>query len=228
VEVTLPTSQKGFYITVANTYGISGASQRGEAHTANERMLAAAGRRASACKNHPYFLMGDFNDNMKHSKVLTVLMEQQMLFDIAAEFTKPGQAVQKTFSRDGITEGMTGAGKTRIDFLLSNDVGIRVTDSFEYLFSETQGFDHLPMKLTLNIKAFTQNMTTLTKSAPINISAYDPKVHGDEEDDMERSLARQAEKFPRCNIRAKSRPRAQYLVCSNGRLLAYIVTNRED
>jgi len=156
VEVTLPTSEKGFYITVANTYGISGASQGGEAHTANERILAAAGRRASACKNHPYFLMGDFNDNMKHSKVLSVLMEQQMLFDIAAEFTKPGQAVQKTFSRDGITEDMTGAGKTRIDFVLANDVGMRVTDSFEYLFSETQGFDHLPMKLTLNIKALTR------------------------------------------------------------------------
>ena len=180
VEVTSPTSTKGFYITVANIYGISGASQGGEAYNANERILAAAGRRASSFKNHPYFLLGDCNDNMKHSKVLTVLVEQQMLFDIAAEFTKPGQAVQKTFSRDGIKPGVSGPGKTRIDFLFCNDIGIRVADSFEYLFDETQGFDHLPMKLALNIKAFTQSMTILTKSAPINLSAYDPKVHDEE------------------------------------------------
>jgi endonuclease/exonuclease/phosphatase family metal-dependent hydrolase len=180
VEVTIPTSKKGFYVTVANIYGISGASQGGEAYNSNERLLAAAGRRACTFKNHPYFLMGDCNDSIKHSKVLSVLVEQRMLYDIAAEFTKPGQPVQKTFSRDGITSGMSGPGKTRIDFIFSNDCGIRVVDSFEYLFDETQGFDHLPMKLTLNIKAFTQNMTILTKSAPINLGIYDPKVHDTE------------------------------------------------
>jgi len=160
VEVTLPTEKTledgtRFYITVANIYGISGASQGGEKHSANERMLAAAGRRASTFTDHPYYLFGDFNDDLKHSKVLTALVEQQVLFDIAAEFTKPGQPIQNTFSRDVIKQGMVGSGKTRIDFLFSNDVGIRVVDSFEYLFDETQGFDHLPMKLTLNIKAFT-------------------------------------------------------------------------
>jgi hypothetical protein len=180
VELTIPTAQKGYYITVANIYGISGASQGGDKFNANEKILAAAGRRASTFKNHPYFLMGDCNDDLKHSKVLTALVDQHVLSDIAAEFTKPGQPLQKTFSRDGIKPGMAGPGKTRIEFPFSNDVGIRVVDSFEYLFEETQGYDHLPRKLTLNIKAFTQKMNILTKSSPINLAAYDPKIHTSE------------------------------------------------
>jgi hypothetical protein len=56
VEVTMPTSQKGHYITVANFYGIAGAGQGGEDFRQNETFLAAAGRRAASFRNHPYFV----------------------------------------------------------------------------------------------------------------------------------------------------------------------------
>jgi hypothetical protein len=61
---------------------------------------------------------------------MAALVEQHILFDVAAEFNTKGQAMQNTFSRDGIEAGMTGSGKTRIDFMFANDVGIRVVDSF--------------------------------------------------------------------------------------------------
>jgi len=104
VEVTLPTSKKGHYLTVANYYGIAGASQGGEDFRCNEWFLAAAGRRAASFHNHPYFLIGDCNDSITHSKVMAALTEQHILYDVAAEFTKkdnpckihsPERALQK-------------------------------------------------------------------------------------------------------------------------------------
>jgi len=116
VEVTLPTSKKGHYITVANFYGISGASQeqRSDEYLYNERLAASATRRATSMPKHPYFLCGDFNVNVTYSKVLSAMVEQQLLFDVAAEWTKKGDQPQNTFSREGITPGMEGSGKTRI------------------------------------------------------------------------------------------------------------------
>jgi len=60
VEITLPTSKKGHFITIANFYGIAGASQSQKSHEykENERLAAAAGRRAASMPKHPYFLFG--------------------------------------------------------------------------------------------------------------------------------------------------------------------------
>ena len=55
VEVTVPTSEKGHHITVANFYGISGANQKSEEFKMNERLIAAGARRAASMPKHPYF-----------------------------------------------------------------------------------------------------------------------------------------------------------------------------
>jgi hypothetical protein len=104
------------------------------------------------------------------------MVEQQLLFDVAAEWTKQGQEPQNTFSREGITPGMEGPGKTRIDYIFANEIAIRIIKNFEYLFEATHGYDHLPFRLTLDIQAFMQTMTVMSKITPINIDSYDPKI----------------------------------------------------
>jgi len=179
VEITLPTSEKGHFFTIANFYGIAGASQSQKSHEykENERLAAAAGRRAASMPKHPYFLFGDFNVNIQHSKVLSALIEQQLIFDVGAEWTKQGEQPQNTFSREGISPGMTGSGKTRIDYVFANEIAIRIIKNFEYLFDQTHGYDHLPIRITLDIEAFMQILTVLGKPNPVNINAYDPKIH---------------------------------------------------
>ena len=109
--------------------------------------------------------------------MLSALLEQQLLFDVAAEFTKQGDQPESTFSREGFTAGMKGPGKTRIDYIFANDVAMRIIKNFEYLYDLTHGYDHLPLRITLDIKAFMQIMTVMNKPEAININSYDPKIH---------------------------------------------------
>jgi hypothetical protein len=50
-EITIPTAEKGFFITVAVVYGYSGASGSTSEYNANERLLSAAIRRAQQFKD---------------------------------------------------------------------------------------------------------------------------------------------------------------------------------
>jgi len=72
---------------------------------------------------------------------------------------------------------MEGPGKTRIDLVLANEIARRIVENLEYLFEEAQGFDHLPIKLTLGVEAMKQSINVMLKPQPINTQSYDAKMH---------------------------------------------------
>jgi len=69
VETTIILSD-GAYFTVANVYGVSGASSKAEEFRQNEQIMAAALRRAAKMKDHPYLICGDCNTDPQNSKAI--------------------------------------------------------------------------------------------------------------------------------------------------------------
>ena len=169
----------GSHLSIANIYGVSGASGKSHEYVENEILLAAAVRRAGKMRDHPYYIVGDFNTDTKNSKVLLKAMQESILFDIGAEWAPEGEDPQRTYSKDTIQEGMAGPGKTRIDLVMANMIGCRILEDIEYLYAEAQGFDHLPIKITLSVSAMKQEIRIMTKPQPINRQSDDPKIHND-------------------------------------------------
>jgi len=99
--------------------------------------------------------------NPSRSKEVSQSVLNGSIRDIAADWTPRNSTIQNTFSKTGIHPGMEGTGITRIDALLGNMPASHITYNFEYLWEHATGFDHLPFRITISHKAFTQLITTL-------------------------------------------------------------------
>ena len=176
-EIVIPTSQKQFFIIVAVIYGYAGASSNTKDYHDNERLIGAALRRAKHFSNMPYYLGGDFNIDPADSKVLTLAKAAEWVTDLAETWVPYGETPGPTYRLGAVEEGMSGSGTTRIDTVLTNNIGRHLVINFQYDWKKAVGYDHVPMTVQLNIEAFKQLINVLNKPKDINIDAYDPKIH---------------------------------------------------
>ena len=168
----VPGKQGGFYFIVANFYGISGSSGNNKKFVNNERLLALALLRMLQFPNTPYFIVGDLNVDPTKSKVLANAVSKGVIHDIARQWTPHDGIIQPTFRREGVYKGMHGSGITRVDGILANTPGAHTVHSFEYVWHLAEGFDHVPLMITLNIEAFEQVQTELVKPKLFNNDLY--------------------------------------------------------
>jgi hypothetical protein len=176
-EVTVPIKNGTHFVTVANFYGIPTAGSNALGYAANERLIAAAIRRMHTFSDRPYFLGGDFNISSVESKALSNAEEMQEIYDIAEQWRKCGEDTQNTFSRDGISKGMEGPGKTRIDMVYANFIGKHIVSDFQYRFDLAEGYDHIPLQITISAEHFVQKIDKCANAETINFSKYEPKIH---------------------------------------------------
>ena len=67
---------------------------------------------------------------------------------------------------------MQGKGVTRIDAGLANHTGARCVDGVDYLWDDSQGFDHVKIKISLNLTAFYGFAWFLTKPRIIDLTCF--------------------------------------------------------
>lgn len=80
-----------------------------------------------------------------------------------------------TYRKEGVHEGMSGVGTTRIDAILANQPAACMVHHISYNWEDGAGFDRVPIQVTLNMEALHVTMLTAAKSRPTNIA--DIKAH---------------------------------------------------
>ena len=84
-------------------------------------------------------------------------------YDVVKDWTPPNTQVQATFRREGVYEGMTGPGTTRIDAVLFNKAATAVVTDVKYSWADAHGFDHVPISITISLAQYDQMYQTLTR-----------------------------------------------------------------
>ena len=169
--------QKQLKITVAVLYGYSGASGKTADYQKNERLISAALRRARHFKDIPYILGGDFNITPESSRAISLARSAGWITDLAEAWTKPGEEPPTTYRLGSVEQGMQGSGTTRIDAIFPNEIAKHLISHFDHAWDLATGYDHVPLRIKISIKAFTQSIHAVQKPTEINIDEYDPKLH---------------------------------------------------
>ena len=171
--VTVPTSDSTGFIMIAKLYGKPGASVDKTDYNTNEKLIAAAIKRAWKFRDRQSFLGGDFNINPEDSKMLTMAVRMEWLFDVSAEWIPQGQQLQNTFSRHVVKPNMKGSGTTRIDAIFANFCARHTIVDFRHRFDLAEGYDHVPLQITIGVDTFHQQVRILRKPSTIDLSTYD-------------------------------------------------------
>ena len=84
------------------------------------------------------------------SHPVTTAVGTGLLVDLAADWLGTANGVPPTFRRSGVYQGMSGAGITRIDTVLTNCIGAAVVTNVRYHWEGSSVYDHVPISVTLN------------------------------------------------------------------------------
>lgn len=190
-EFDVPVKGGNTGIMIANIYGHSGASSDDAAYRSNGTLLAAAIMRAMQFHHTPYLIMGDIHIQPHETQVVTQALRNNVVHDITEEWAPRSTGPPPTYRREGVAADMDGVGTTRIDVVLANQAGAVMVTRVEYLWEDAAGFDHVPIQVTLNYKAFHYTHQTIAKSKPTNIQDIkDQKWKPNAMDELYRDLWR--------------------------------------
>jgi exonuclease III len=152
VERLVPVGNEGAQIIIAVLYGAAGASVDKAACEENEALLAAAGIRAADMKDIPYYILMDANIDPGDSERINQLITAEILWDVFADSS--GGTPPLTSRKHGILPEMDGENTSRIDLVLCNAAAAHACKELDYMHAVGRGFDHVPLKLTLDFERF--------------------------------------------------------------------------
>ena len=116
----------------------------------------------------PYYIGTDMNIDPAKSEILKRAMDCGLVIDVPAQFAHGNQP---TYDRDGQKEGRIGPGRTRIDTILANKAGAAMVKTCKLRWDLTP-VDHVPIEITLNMKAFNATATVANVPSPFPLDAY--------------------------------------------------------
>jgi exonuclease III len=177
MECMIPVGDGSKQIIVATLYGISGANTDNPKYEENERLIAAALIRMNTYKDIAYYICTDINVEPSRSEVLTKAREACLAYDLVAVFLegKP----PPTFKADGVVEGMTGTGVTRLDTIIANGVATHAIDTIGYDYQHGKGFDHVPLNLKINEEKFKDEIETPTMPSALTLRTLTGMTQGE-------------------------------------------------
>ena len=168
-ETARPVNSGQDVLYFANVYGVTNASREPPLYQQNEQLLAAAVLRMLSFGPVPYFLLGDFNIDPAQSKVLRDACTAGLIVDIPLEFAADRENPQTTYCRDGCSSPCSGKGTTRIDCVFGTPAAAAAVSELSYRW-DLDGFDHVPIQVTLNAAAFAAETVVPIVPAPILVS----------------------------------------------------------
>ena len=139
----------GCKLFLATLYGVSGASSCPAKRELTQRLHAAAISRVKALGSAPYLIGADSNILPEALPAVQQARIKGMVTDILVE-AYPGCEVPNTFAKNGAYPGMTGENVSRIDAFFANSAALALVESISLKFSQTAGYDHVPLQLRLN------------------------------------------------------------------------------
>ena len=118
------------FIIVACLYGYSGASQDPSVAKRNNELLRAAALRCAAFVTTPYYIGTDANTDPQLCRAWRELLDKGLIYDLPHDWEdgSPGY----TYRNAGVYQGMEGPGVTRIDTVISNEVGSQLVAEIKY------------------------------------------------------------------------------------------------
>ena len=149
-ERMIPTRNGESFIIVATLYGYSRASWDPALEKRNDTLLGAAVCRACQFLTTPYYLCADLHQAPELSHPVTTAVKTGLLIDLAADWLNTENGVPPTYRRSGVYQGMSGAGITRIDTMLTNCIGAAVVTKVSYHWEGSSVYDHVPISITLS------------------------------------------------------------------------------
>ena len=192
LETLIPVGRGDRHILVAGFYGISAASMDGPKKAANERLINYALKRHMTFKHTPYILAGDFNIDPADSEAIQLAIDEQEVVDIFAARADDAQAIHPTYANGGVYRGMAGAGITRIDAVLCNQLANALVLETDMRWELGLNFDHACLVVKFNLQAMMQQVQRLAPVMPLNLEDFffDPPPNVASEDkELYRKLA---------------------------------------
>ena len=122
VEVQIPYGNGNNHFNVASAYGYSGASSGGDDQLKNETLFSLVTARTKQLKTTPFYVGTDTNIDPDTDDVIKPAMQNGLLKDLPKDWF-PDRKPPATFLREGVYEGMTGTGTSRIDTIFTNFAG---------------------------------------------------------------------------------------------------------
>ena len=117
--------------------------------------------------NTPYYLTGDMNVIISKSGAIQKFIQAGFVVDLPRVWTPTEEEeAQLTFSP--LQYHTTGEGTSRIGTVLSNYTGSLSVIAVDYLYELGNGFDHLPIQITLDLQVYTSTKRILERVVPIN------------------------------------------------------------
>ena len=153
------------FLVVASLYGHSSASQDPALAKKNDALLRAAALRCASFVSIPYFVCTDANTNPQTCAAWRELLDKGHITDLPADWGNGN--LENTFRREGVYKGMSGSGITRIDTVLSNEVGAQMVGEIKYLWATSGANDHVGIAVRVDGARLQQKV--LRAGRPIGI-----------------------------------------------------------
>ena len=73
-----------------------------------------------------------------------------------------------TYRKEGVYEGMSGKGVTRIDTVLTNEAGKNLVKGVDYKYTRAALYDHVALEVTLDAEAAQQKARKAKSTRPLS------------------------------------------------------------
>ena len=154
------------FVIVASLYGYSGASQDPAIAKKNDELLRAAAIRCAGFVSTPYFICTDANTNPQLCKAWREMLDKGLITDLPYEWGDG--APEYTYRNAGVYQGMKGPGVTRIDTVISNEIGSQMVGEVKYLWDTSGANDHVG--IAVRLKGARVQQKVLRTGRPIGIT----------------------------------------------------------
>ena len=115
--------------------------------------------RAAQFSTTPYFLCSDLHQDPRYSGPVQAVLQEGILSDLAADWAGSENNTMPTFRREGVYNGMSGQGTTRIDVVPANAVASATVTDVSTVWDNTAMFDRAPISVTLSTEVMQQDVT---------------------------------------------------------------------
>ena len=164
-ELKVDVSGRKKPLTIASFYGISRCATTDKKYRVDEELVSDAITTTIEAGDALYLLCWDFNVNPKDSQAVASAINSGLVVDIgherASNWTEDDsgestQIVENTYHKDGLAEGRTGKGSTRIDTILANPTAASAIKYFRLrwdLIDEA----HVPLQVEMDFDALNED-----------------------------------------------------------------------
>lgn len=157
--------QDGSDMIVAPLYGYSGASSDATSLADNEKVVAAALLRCKNMTDIPYYPCTELNINPDLSHALQATVQDKWANDIFKDIFKG--TPPPTYREGGVAPNTEGSGTTRIDAVFVNAPAAHACTNADYQYLNSDAFDHVPLRLTLNTDRYSNSISVAIQPAKL-------------------------------------------------------------